>query len=111
VESQEGPETMTNPLLKGLLPTHPGEILREDILPALDAPKTKVAQALRISRQTLYKILDEKAPVTPSMALRLARAFGTSPEFWCNLQQAYDIAAAARKEAGVIGKVQQLRAA
>jgi len=101
---------MTNLHLKGLRPTHPGEILREDILPALGLSKVKVARALRISRQTLYKILDEKSPVTPSMALRLGRAFGNSPEFWCNLQQAYDIAAATAAEAKVLAEVERLAA-
>lgn len=80
-----------NPLLKGLAPTHPGEILREDILPALDIPKTGIAKRLGISRQTLYDILDEKQPVTPAMALRLGRLFGNSPEFWLNLQRDYDL--------------------
>jgi antitoxin HigA-1 len=102
---------MTNPLLKGLKPTHPGAILREDILPALGISKTAVAAALRISRETLYKILKEEAPVTPSMALRLGKAFGNSPEFWLNLQQAYDIAATAERDAGVLEQVQVLEAA
>ena len=71
---------MTNPLLKGLRPVHPGEMLREDILPAVGRPKTEIARLLGISRQTLYDILGEKQPVTPAMALRLARMFGGSAE-------------------------------
>lgn len=102
---------MTNPLLSGLRPTHPGELLREDILPALGISKTAVAGALCISRETLYKIIKEEAPVTPSMALRLAKAFGTAPEFWLNLQQAYDIAAAAEKEAEILEEVRILESA
>ncbi len=80
-----------NPLLAGLAPTHPGEILREDILPAVDLPKTEVARRLGISRQTLYDLIEERQPVTPAMALRLARFFGNSPEFWINLQRDYDL--------------------
>jgi antitoxin HigA-1 len=102
---------MTNQLLKGLKPTHPGAILREDILPALGASKTAVASALRISRETLYKILREESPVTPSIALRLGKAFGNSPEFWLNLQQAHDIAAAAERDAEVLEEVRVLEAA
>jgi addiction module HigA family antidote len=80
-----------NPLLAGLTPTHPGEILREDILPAAGHSKSEIARRLGISRQTLYDILDEKQPVTPAMALRLGRLFGNSPEFWLNLQRDFDL--------------------
>ena len=63
---------MTKKLPKrGLPPMHPGQLLREEILPALDRPKTEIAKLLGVSRQTLYDILEEKQPVTPVMALRL----------------------------------------
>jgi addiction module HigA family antidote len=71
---------MPNPLLKGLRPVHPGELLREDILPALGRTKAEIARLLGISRQTLYDILNERQPVTPAMALRLAKLLGGSPE-------------------------------
>src|SRR5690348_11877940 len=80
-----------NPLLSGLKPTHPGEMLREDILPALGMPKTEVARRLGVSRGMLYLLLDEKAPVTPAMALRLGRLFGVSAESWLNMQRDYDL--------------------
>ena len=80
-----------NPLLKGLAPTHPGEVLREDVVPALALAKTDIARRLGISRQTLYDILDERQPVTPAMALRLGKFFGNGPEFWLNLQRDYDL--------------------
>ncbi|HKG85517.1 MAG TPA: HigA family addiction module antitoxin [Beijerinckiaceae bacterium] len=80
-----------NPLLKGLAPMHPGELLREDGIPALDLPKTEIARRLKISRQTLYDILDEKQPVTPAMALRLGKFFGNGPDFWLNLQREYEL--------------------
>jgi antitoxin HigA-1 len=54
---------MTNPLLKGIPPAHPGAVLREDVLPALGRPKTEIAALLGVSRQTLYDILAEKQPV------------------------------------------------
>ena len=77
-------------------PVHPGEILREDILPALSMSKTAVAGALNISRQTLYDILNEKQPVTAEMAVRFGKLFGNGPNFWINLQRAYDLAIAQR---------------
>ena len=80
-----------NPLLKGLAPTHPGEVLREDVIPALALPKAEIARRLGISRQTLYDILDENQPVTAAMALRLGKFFGNGPEFWLNLQRDYDL--------------------
>jgi antitoxin HigA-1 len=70
---------------------HPGELLREEILPALDRPKTEIAKLLGISRQTLYDILDEKQPVTPAMALRLGKLCGNGPDLWLNLQKRYDL--------------------
>src|SRR3954468_16423960 len=86
-----------NPLLKGLAPMHPGELLREDVMPALDLPKTEIARLLGISRQTLYDILDEKQPVTAAMALRLGKLCGNGPTLWLNLQKRYDLAKAERE--------------
>ena len=77
-------------------PVHPGEILREDILPALSMSKTAVADALKISRQTLYDILNEKQPVTAEMAVRFGKLFGNGPNLWINLQREYDLATAQR---------------
>src|SRR3954452_17740513 len=80
-----------NPLLKGLGPPHPGELLREGVPPALALPKTEIARRLGTSRQTLYDILDGKQPVTPAMALRLGKFFGNGPDFWLNLQRDYNL--------------------
>jgi addiction module HigA family antidote len=88
---------MTNPLLSGLGPTHPGELLREDMLPALARPKAEVARLLHVSRQTLYDILNEKQPITPAMALRFGKLFGNNPEMWLNMQHAYDLHRAERE--------------
>ena len=71
---------------------HPGEILREDVLPGLRRPKAEIARLLGVSRQTLYDILNGQKPVTAQMALRLAKMLGGSPNLWLNLQQNYDIA-------------------
>lgn len=72
-------------------PTHPGAMIREIILPALDATRSKVAEALGVSRQTLYDLLNEKQPVTPQMAVRLGAVFDTSAASWLRMQAAYDL--------------------
>lgn len=102
---------MTNPLVAGLRPMHPGELLREDILPAVGRPKTEIARLLGISRQTLYDILNEKQPVTPSMAMRLAKMFGGGPESWINLQRNYDLKIAEAELGDALDKIPFLEAA
>ena len=83
---------MTKKLPKrGLPPMHPGELLREEILPALERPKTEIAKLLGVSRQALYDVLTEKQPVTPVMALRLGKLCGNGPDLWLNLQKRYDL--------------------
>ncbi len=77
-------------------PVHPGEILREDILSALALSKTALADALGISRRTLYDILIERQPVTAEMAVRFGKLFGNGAGFWVNLQRLYDLALAER---------------
>ncbi len=77
-------------------PVHPGEVLREDVLPALSMSKTAIADALGISRQTLYDILNEKQPVTAEMAVRFGKLFGNGGRFWINLQRSHDLAVAER---------------
>jgi addiction module HigA family antidote len=72
-------------------PTHPGAILREDILPALDMPVSTAAKLLGVTRQTLHRILAEKAAITPAMALRIGKFCGNGPALWLRLQEAYDL--------------------
>src|SRR6202047_5567279 len=81
---------------RGLPPMHPGELLREEILPALDRPKTEIARLLGVSRQTLYDILDERQPVTPVMALRLGQLWGDGPHPLPTLQKRHDLHSAAQ---------------
>ena len=78
-------------------PSHPGEILREDILPALGLAKAKLADHLGISRQTLYAILNEERAVTADVAARLAQALGNAATFWLNMQGQHDAWHAVRK--------------
>ncbi len=100
-----------NRLVRGLKPMHPGEMLREDVLPALGKSKTEIARLLGVSRQTLYDILDEKQPVTPGMALRLGKLLGNGPDLWINLQRVYDLAVAERDLAAKLKKIPTLTAA
>ena len=100
-----------NRLMRGLKPMHPGEMLREDVLPALGKSKTEIARLLGVSRQTLYDILDEKQPVTPGMALRFGKLLGNGPDLWINLQRAYDLVVAERALAGKLKKIPTLTAA
>ena len=72
-------------------PTHPGEILREDILPELNISKSEFARRAHISRQTLYRILDGKEPIRVATALKLAKLLNNNAEFWLNMQSKYDV--------------------
>ena len=100
-----------NPPQSRLTPTHPGEILREDILPGLGLAKTEIARRLGVSRQTLYDLIAERQPVTPAMALRLGKLFGNAPEFWLNLQQARDLRLLEAEMAQALAGITTLRAA
>jgi antitoxin HigA-1 len=71
--------------------THPGAFLREIVLPALPVPKAELARALGISRQSLYDIIAERQPVTPTMAVSLGTVFETSAASWLNMQTAFDL--------------------
>jgi addiction module HigA family antidote len=71
-------------------PTHPGALLREDVIPATRRSKTEIAQLLGISRQHLYEILRERKPVSPVIAVRLGKLFGDGAGVWTRMQAAYD---------------------
>ena len=90
---------MTNSLLAGLRPVHPGTILRRDVLPALGVPIVAIAKAPGISRQHLYDIMNARTPITAGTALRLGRYLGNGPDLWINLQARYDLAVAEREMA------------
>lgn len=102
---------MSHSLLAGLPPTHPGEVLREIVLPALSPGKAEVARMLGISRQHLYDILSEKKPVTSRMALRLAKLFGGQPDTWCRLQMVYDLRVEREAMAEELARIPALKAA
>ena len=72
-------------------PIHPGEILREDFMPDYDLSVSGLASALGVSRQSVNELTRERRAVSSEMALRLAKLFGNSPEFWLNLQRSVDL--------------------
>lgn len=72
-------------------PTHPGEMLREDFLPDYGLTASGLAEAIGVSRQSINELLRERRGISPAMALRLAKLFGNSPEFWLNAQRAVDL--------------------
>ena len=77
-------------------PTHPGEILKYHYLEPLGLSITELARLLNVSRKAISSIVNERKAVTAEMALRLARAFDTTPELWLNLQKNYDLWRAAQ---------------
>jgi len=96
---------------RGLPGTHPGELLRDIILPALKekgVSKLAVAAALGVSRRGFENILLQESAVTPEMALRLGRYFGNAPEFWLNMQTAFDLAAAQVRLKDELEKIEPL---
>ena len=102
---------MPNSLTKGLRPIHPGELLREDVLPALGRPKAEIAALLGISRQHLYDLMRERKGVTPAMALRIGKLTGTTPESWLDMQRNYDLAKAQEQLGRALDDIPTLSAA
>ena len=80
-----------------IAPTHPGELLREVVLPETGLTKVAFAEALGVSRQTLYDVLNRKQPVTANLAVRLGKLLGNGAQFWINMQRNYDLAIAERE--------------
>ena len=79
------------------VPTHPGGILKRQYMEPLSLTVSELAGTLGVSRKTLSKIVNERGGVTPDMALRLSKAFSTTPELWLNLQRNFDLWEAAHK--------------
>lgn len=94
-----------------LPPVHPGEILRDDVLPALDMTVKDAAAELGVSRQALHNILNGSAAVSPEMALRLGKFCGNGPDLWLRLQQAFDLWHARQALGDEIDKIPTHRAA
>jgi addiction module HigA family antidote len=78
-------------------PAHPGEVLKEMYLEPLGLTVTIAAESLGITRKTLSELVNGRSGISTSMALRLSKAFGTTPELWLNMQQNYDLWKAKKK--------------
>ncbi len=92
-------------------PTHPGALLREDVLPALRISTTEAAEKLGVSRQTLHAIMAERASVTAEMAVRLGKFCGNGPAVWLRMQLARDLWQAQRELAAVVDGIETMQAA
>jgi addiction module HigA family antidote len=86
-------------------PTHPGTILREDVLPSLGLSVSEAARQLRVSRQTLHRILAGTSAVTPEMAVRLGKFCGNGAGLWLKMQEAFDLWHAERRLAKELDKI------
>jgi addiction module HigA family antidote len=81
-------KTMRDPKRK---PTHPGEVLRADVLPGLDMSQTEFAKRLGVSRLSVSELLLEKRGLSPDMAIRIGKLTNTTPESWLRMQEALDL--------------------
>ena len=91
-------------------PTHPGALLREDVLPGLDITQGKLAELLGVSRLTVSQLLHEHRALSPDMAIRLEKLIGTSAESWLRMQEAVDLWEA-RQQPERFKAIKRLRAA
>jgi len=86
-------------------PTHPGKILKEDFLIPMGLSQTELADRLGIAFRTVNEILNEKRGISPEMAVRLSRFFGTSEELWLNLQDQYELYRIKEKKGEALRKI------
>ena len=89
-------------------PTHPGEMLREEFLIPMNLTQKELADSIRVPYQRVNEIISGKRGVTPSTALRLAKYFGMSADFWLNLQIRFDLYFTQKKEKQVLGTIRQM---
>ena len=92
-------------------PTHPGVILRDDVLPAVRLSVSEAARQLGITRQTLHRVMAGTTAITPEMAVRLGKFCGNGPRLWLSMQQAYDLWHAERRLRDAVEKIPTHRAA
>jgi addiction module HigA family antidote len=92
-------------------PMHPGEVLREDVLPAIGMSVSDAAKALGVTRQTLHRILAGTTAVTPEMALRLGKFCGNGPDLWIRMQEAHDLWHAERRIADELASIKTAKVA
>ncbi|NNF15024.1 MAG: HigA family addiction module antidote protein [Gemmatimonadetes bacterium] len=91
-------------------PTHPGEILLEEFLEPMELTQRELADAIAVPYQRVNEIVNQRRGVTPSTALRLSTYFGTSTDFWMNLQLRWDLYHAREAEADILKRIPRYRA-
>lgn len=89
-------------------PTHPGEMLREEFLIPMNLTQKELADSIKVPYQRINEIISGKRGVTPSTALRLAKYFGMTADFWLNLQIKFDLYLAQKKEKPTLEKIRQM---
>jgi antitoxin HigA-1 len=89
-------------------PTHPGEVLLEEFLKPSELSQQTLADAIGVSFQRINELCNQRRGITPSTALRLSRFFGTTPDFWLNLQLRCELYAAIQKDSEVLQRIQPL---
>ena len=87
-------------------PTHPGEMLLEEFLNPMKLTQRELADAIHVPYQRVNDIVNGRRGITPSTALRLAKFFGMSPDFWMNLQLRWDLYFAAKDETRILEEIQ-----
>ena len=96
---------------RDLPPTHPGALLREDVLPATGLSISATARRIGVTRQTLHRILAEESAITPEMALRLGKFCGNGPDLWLRMQETYDLWHTERRRSGALANIKTVKAA
>ena len=89
-------------------PTHPGEMLLEEFLNPMGITQRELSDSIHVPYQRINEIINQKRGITPSTALRLAKYFGVSEDFWLNIQLRWDLYKARKKESGALSKIQPL---
>lgn len=89
-------------------PPHPGQIIKIDCLPDRNMTVGAAAQALGVSRQTLDKIVNGRGSITPDMAIRFEKVFGSSAETWLHMQLSYDLAQARHREPEIVASIRYM---
>ncbi|MBW1802559.1 MAG: HigA family addiction module antidote protein [Deltaproteobacteria bacterium] len=92
-------------------PTHPGELIREDLLPETGISQTDLARLMGVSRRTISEVIHERRRLTPDIAFRLAKVFNSTPEMWLNMQQAVDLWEANKNHGREYDKIRPLQEA
>jgi len=100
---------MTKKITQTRKPTHPGAILREDVLPALSMSVSAFSRNMGVSRQMVHGILAERTGITPETALRLGALLGNGPQLWIDMQSRYDLWMAQAKLQEVLATIQAVK--